>query len=202
MNRIFGILLGLFVITSVTHADVVDPIGSDKYKTITVKIRQLDQRTTPNQNVKTWVTFSLGDKEIKIDTAEVSQDHDVEKQITIPAAQDGTYYVGWGVSGDNYHTVESGKLAEGTKTIEVRLKRIDVNPMVVTRPNGSTYLATTGTVEIQIYDEDHSMWRNRMTYFDMGYGVDVGAGFYKVTVSATSEDGIDVFNQKLDFRNL
>ncbi len=206
MKNILVILISVAAWSGLAKADVIDPTGTDAYKTLQVKVTQLDQRTLPDGEAS-FITISLAASE-QFYSSVVPEGQTLTKQQKVPKSNSGTYYVSMCAS--KYYQSAScpfekrGTLADGESTIEIRMKRIDVNPMVVTRPDGSTYIPKTGTVEVY-YLNFNQEW-DILARFNIGEGIDVPVGvvgaLYFVQVSVNTEDGVDTYKSKLDFRNL
>lgn len=185
-------------------ADTVDPIGDDNYKTVVVTVKQLDQKTL--LGIPTKVFLSFGGKTVSVDTDLVSKGTDRKIQLTIPKRESGRFFVSLETSTSSHPSNVSekfdvnlvdGSLDAGVKEIEIRLKRIDINDMVVKRPNGTTYVAK-GSFTLK------SNWSSYNSVdAKTGFGIDVPVGFkYAAKVSAQTEDGWDYYNTTLDFTHL
>lgn len=195
---------------------VIDPIGDDRYKAFEVSVTFNDTRALPSffDSPSIVADFSTNNP-MSVATHSVKPGETaVLKFAKVPARNAGHYSIEYssaltarGYSGNHIYKLDNVALASGY--VETTLgkaaivfRRIDVNHMTVTRPNGTTYTAE-GEVEIKVYDTD--VW-GRLDYvgdytFPTGYGVDVPFGYYyKITINAVTEDGLDTAKFELDFR--
>lgn len=207
MKKYLLLAISALIMTATAHADEVDPIGSDDWKTLEVTVKQLDQRNlADSEDNRPYMDIYFGDQRATFDTSKVTKEQSITKKITIPKASSGDYKVYYRVGRSSYDSNDvvllQGKIDEGSKKLEVRLKRIDVRHMNVTRPDGSTYTATSGDFSMQFLgDDSHKAfsYRNSST----NYGIDVPVGYkYKIHVESTTEDGMDSYNALLDFAGL
>lgn len=194
-NIIATLVLGLFLRTA--SADLVTPIDTDAYKSVILTITMLDERLLQDTSRNSGIYLTFGDKTVNIPTKNIKKGFNGTKQLTIPLDAKGDYSVMYYSSSDSYSYYNQiwllqGEVTNGTKNLEVRLKRIDVQNMVVTRPDGSTYVVENGNANVTSPKLNSE--------FKTNYGMDVPVGFnYEVKVGAETEDGFDSYTTKLDF---
>jgi hypothetical protein len=209
MKKYLFLTLGLWMAAATAWGDEVDPIGDDHWKSLVLTIRQLDRRTLPDAPVyvdsdaystspRPMISLQFGGKYFAIETSKVSVGQDkVMEKITIPRAAYGGYKVTYEGPGSMRFTLLLGEVTEKTKNLLIELKRIDVNHMLVTREDGTTYTADIGTASVDFYN---SYTHENEMRFDTGFGIDVPTGFkYEINVTAPTEDGRDSYKSVLDF---
>lgn len=206
-NKIVLLFLA-FAYSSMAFSEDVDPIGRDQYKTVIIRVRQLDKKNL--QAVPSALALYFDDKSERLDTSLVNQGSDQVIQITVPKRNTGKFFLEYiaeskagqhSPNGDHLmrHRILEGNVDSGVKEFEVRLKRIDVNHMLVTRPDGSTYWSKGKYTLIGHWPK---LGGGSIEVFT-GLGVDVPVGFrYSVQVSAQTEDGIDYYNADFDYTRL
>lgn len=189
-------LLSLFSVLSFAFpalADEVDPIGSDAWKSLVVTVNQLDKRALPNR-FESKIYFSFGDKSTSFLTSSITDQGSATKKLTIPKAATGRYQVYFMGNGNYDLKLAEGAVEAGVKNVEIRLKRIDVHHMVVTRDDGSTYVTTDGWARISTGSLGYQT--------ETGKGMDLPVGRkYDIYVEADTEDGEDSYSAVLDFTN-
>jgi len=203
MKKTLLIILSLISISYSAFADEVDPIGN--VKTLAVTIRQLDQRALPNAHeYKSWILIRFGDQKTTLWTSEVNRV--VVKTLTIPTPANGAYEIQFCAQiYDDYDqpctTIGRGKVDSGVRRVESRLKRIDVHHSIITRQDGSQYVAPDGNVNIEsaLFADYY-----RSFNFQTGFGIDVPVGYnYTASVTAHTEAGVDNgYKIELDYRDL
>lgn len=205
MKKYLFLLISLLLLNTNSFADEVNPEGDDAWKSLTVTIKQLDLKKLPTSNwLEAEIRILFGGRSVTVNTKEIESGKDFVKKITIPKADSGQYTVSYGpIYPDSIRlrsTILSGSVEAGTKNIEGRLKRIDINHMKVTRDDGTTYVTTKGQAKVNYFDGANYRAMSQMA---TGLGIDVPVGFkYNVQVSAETEDGMDGYKADLDFTKL
>ncbi|MCX6116606.1 MAG: hypothetical protein NT027_03630, partial [Proteobacteria bacterium] len=96
-----------------------------------------------------------------------------------------------------WHHILHGRISNDLVTEHIYLKRIDIDHMLVTRPDGTQYISE-GEVDINV--ELNGEWISLIHTMPTGYGIDVVSGFkYKLIVRAETEDGPETFSKILDY---
>ena len=209
MKKYFFLIASVLVMAATSWADEVNPDGTDAWKYLRVTIKQLDVRKLQDSSdIGTWIVVHFGDKEKTIRTSTVTAGADVQFTLKIPKASDGSFRVSYSVSQSwefsKSWDITQGKLSEGSRDIEIRLKRIDIHNMIVTRPDQSTYIVPNGSVRMTFPDENTGYcYSHCHLEFLTDHGIDVPVGEgYQVHVAARTEDGTDEYDAYLDFRGL
>lgn len=197
MKKYLLIMISLFTLTaSAQFWDDIDPIGSDNWKTVIFTVKQLDT-TRLSDALACKIDVHFGSKSANFLTSEARAVGGIVKKFTLPKRDNGGYSVTYGCPGLSYrYYFKNGTLEKGTLNIEIRLKRIDVNHMVVTdEDDGTTYVAPNGNVSIT-----STLWKTDTLSMKTGFGIDVPVGYqYKINVRTPTKDGTDVFNAALDY---
>ena len=93
--------------------------------------------------------------------------------------------------------VLNGKITNDLVIQHLYLKRIDIDHMLVTRPDGTQY---TSKGEVDINVDLNGEWQSIIHTMPTGSGIDVVSGFkYKLIVRAETEDGSETFSKILDY---
>jgi len=199
--RVF-ILFGLLFVFQSAIADVIDPIGDDPgNKSVSLEIKLLDQNvyetawpTSVPQNVRFSFANSKQLFSIKSFTSENTPANLKGKPLTTFETHDGIYSVIYG----SFRLVE-GELEKGTKKLVICLKRIDVNDMLITRSDGTTYYAP-GYFSVSTDGGLIPLIASRVAT-RQGIFVPVGLK-YQIVVRAKTEDDEDSYTKTLDFTNI
>ncbi len=206
MKKNLALILLTLSFSLFARADEVDPTGDDNYKTVIVNIKQLDKKIL--NGIPVEITLYLDDKQASVSTELVSQGSDQQLKLSVPKRSEGVFKLGYSaLASYGVHTprvgaymgmtILDGTIASGVKEFEVRLKRIDVNHFIITRPDGSQYEAKGQ------YDLTASWPRPDYIAVYTGYGIDVPVGYkYNVQASARTEDGWDDYTADLDFSGM
>ena len=179
-------------------ADVVDPIGDDPgFKSVQFQIKILDKIIYKTYGTDD-VDFSFGSESSYFRISDLPAGTPPKtlnsKKYRMFETYAGDYYLK-----HNYEYLKKGELDKGFKLITSSLKRIDVNDMLVTKDDGTTYRAR-GTVRITMLDKSGNKLTTITSRMPTKRGVFVRTGFkYKVKVTASTEDDIDDYTVILDY---
>jgi hypothetical protein len=216
MNNFFLTLSALLLLmTAPARAEVVDPHSNDQWKTLNVTIKQLDERTLPDQyEDQSYIEIHFASQVVKMRPKDISVGNDFTHSFTVPARTDDEYSIVYMSPDFGYIEMKRGNAKSGTTSVEAHLKRIDINHMVITRQDGTTYTSAAGTVYVKpmCYSYASQDWRQcikaggnwSVAQRNSGTGVDVPVGYqYQVEAYAKSEDGPDSYRSNLlDFTKL
>lgn len=193
------IFASLLLMSNFAISQVIDPTGNDDWKTLQVTL------TTPHK--KTFPTYSSCSESFRIQfwdeydylyPSKVTKSQSQTKQIQIPAAKSGNFYVRYEL-GNDYIRVADGNVENGLKKITVQFNRIDVNDMLVTREDRTTYMAP-GRATISYFDKNGTK-RVVCSSMPTKKGINVLPGYkYHIRVGANTEDGYDTYEATLDYR--
>ncbi len=186
----------------------MDPIGNDPgQKSLTFKVKILDRviYKTYRYFNDDGVDYRFGNQRGSFDLLSLDGTNTPtvleSKALSMFETYDGSFEIDSGFGSTNF-TLRSGEVLSGAEVVEVKLKRIDVNHMLVTRDDGTTYRAK-GNVKIEYYSKRYEKWSSLTSSMPTQSGIFVAVGYkYRVTVRAETEDDYDSYTRVLDFTRL
>jgi hypothetical protein len=131
----------------------------------------------------------------------------IADQMEMPAQSDASYRVfPFTAAETSHYEVSVGGIPTPLtltvgQTVEFKVKRIDVNDVLVTREDGSTYY-TKGTYVLSRQDPATGNYQPAFggCVSPTSTGLDVAPGMYKISTSWTTADGADSEEDILDLR--